>query len=1066
MAATQFVVRNGAGAVNRGVTGGNGLALPIGASAGADISLNLTQAQIVSYGRVGNALEITLTDGQIIVVDNFFGAGGQPQADLYLSTNGLLTQVELAPGQGGLYYSTYVPEDSYGKFTVSDDLYFYPGQDTIVAAPVGAADDDVGMLGVAPLLGGLGLWPLLGAAALVPAVLGGSEERPDPDGGGGGGGGGGDGDGDLDLDILTGTINAGDTINAVERLDGTDITGTGTVGGTVTVTIGDAVVVTTVGEDGGWIVHFEPEQIPEGTYDQPVVAVITRGDDSLTVDDAIHVDTELSVTFDEDGVGGDGTVNAVENAGVVTLTGTTDAGSTVVVTVNEVTYTAVVTGTTWVVELVGSTLSPGEYVQGVSVVATDDVGNTATVTGDFVVDTVTTVTLDSQDFGGDFVVNFTERNGGITLTGTAEAGATVIVAIEGVSRTVTATVTGTWTASWTVTDLPTGNIEITTGVTVTSTDLAGNTATATGTVEMDTFVNLLTLTSVPVAGDDIINRVEWSADIALTGMVEAGSSVTVTVQGVTRTASVTASGEWSVTFEGGSLPVGEYNTNIVVNATDAAGNTASITHGVRVDTVVGDVTLSADPIEIDDIVNAVEREDGVLIYGTATAGFDVTVTLGGAIHVVVADADGNWSSLFLKAEIPGGTYDAPITASITDTAGNFKSVSDTVHIDTELTVTINGNVEGDNIINALEASDGVVFSGATEPAATVVVGFGAASRTVTANAAGVWTAGFAAADIPAGESSQTVTARATDRAGNVANASHGFAVDTIVNPLTLRTVEGDNLVNRAEAADGIELTGLVERGATSVMVEYEGQSYRANISTAGGWRVVIPAAAVVGGEYTAEVQITATDRVGNVRTIEGSFAVDTTPPVAPVIESYRVTGTGEVREFTTSLTDDDITIFSLNGNGPPVDVSPTPTVDPLYNETSFRFGTPISAGTHLVMTASDAAGNATSTLFVVDETGTNVVNVDRTNLDAFDIEGIDLQFAEDSSLTLSASQLESLSRHSNLLTIHGGDDDTVNIAGALATGETSEIGGRTYEHYTLGDNGGMLIIDDEINVVT
>ena len=82
------------------------------------------------------------------------------------------------------------------------------------------------------------------------------------------------------------------------------------------------------------------------------------------------------------------------------------------------------------------------------------------------------------------------------------------------------------------------------------------------------------------------------------------------------------------------------------------------------------------------------------------------------------------------------------------------------------------------------------------------------------------------------------------------------------------------------------------------------------------------------------------------------------------------------------------------------------------------------------------------------------------------IMAIDLQFAEDAELTLSASDLESLCAHSNTLTIHGGADDTVRIDGATSTSETTEIAGKTYLHYELGDNGGTLIIDESINVIT
>jgi hypothetical protein len=45
-------------------------------------------------------------------------------------------------------------------------------------------------------------------------------------------------------------------------------------------------------------------------------------------------------------------------------------------------------------------------------------------------------------------------------------------------------------------------------------------------------------------------------------------------------------------------------------------------------------------------------------------------------------------------------------------------------------------------------------------------------------------------------------------------------------------------------------------------------------------------------------------------------------------------------------------------------------------------------------------------------------------------------------------------------------DDTVTILGATDTGEVQTIGERTYKVYDFGPNGGSVIIDEDINVVT
>ena len=43
---------------------------------------------------------------------------------------------------------------------------------------------------------------------------------------------------------------------------------------------------------------------------------------------------------------------------------------------------------------------------------------------------------------------------------------------------------------------------------------------------------------------------------------------------------------------------------------------------------------------------------------------------------------------------------------------------------------------------------------------------------------------------------------------------------------------------------------------------------------------------------------------------------------------------------------------------------------------------------------------------------------------------------------------------------------SVTVIGATTTGDTQEIDGRTYRIYDYGHNGGTLIIDEEIHVVT
>ncbi len=117
-----------------------------------------------------------------------------------------------------------------------------------------------------------------------------------------------------------------------------------------------------------------------------------------------------------------------------------------------------------------------------------------------------------------------------------------------------------------------------------------------------------------------------------------------------------------------------------------------------------------------------------------------------------------------------------------------------------------------------------------------------------------------------------------------------------------------------------------------------------------------------------------------------------------------------------------------------------------------------------MVSSNDAAGNLSSTYLVLDEFSTSVVNMANPNLGALQIEAIDLQFAEDSQLTITEAQLVALSDNSDTVTVTGGSDDTVTIAGAIKTDETVDVNGQMHDVYTLGDTG-TLIIDDDINVV-
>ena len=164
MKAIEFVVRDSAGGLQRGVVPGEAQGHVIQAGAGQEISLNLRQIDLHTQMRVGNDLVITLADGREITIDNYFNGSGAPNR-LFISADGYLNEVAFVDTGSGELFAQYGPTEQWGKWSPSDDL-IYLGRTDIAA--VGMEDDEVSMF-AAPLLGA-GMLGGGGAAAAAAAA--------------------------------------------------------------------------------------------------------------------------------------------------------------------------------------------------------------------------------------------------------------------------------------------------------------------------------------------------------------------------------------------------------------------------------------------------------------------------------------------------------------------------------------------------------------------------------------------------------------------------------------------------------------------------------------------------------------------------------------------------------------------------------------------------------------------------------------------------------------------------------------------------------------------------------
>ncbi len=176
--------------------------------------------------------------------------------------------------------------------------------------------------------------------------------------------------------------------------------------------------------------------------------------------------------------------------------------------------------------------------------------------------------------------------------------------------------------------------------------------------------------------------------------------------------------------------------------------------------------------------------------------------------------------------------------------------------------------------NALLNTTTVVFSGQTEPGASVAITLdGGVIATVTASATGAWTHSQAGVS----QGAHSVSVAATDAMSNTANEGPiSFSVDSIAPMPTLMAP-----ANGAFLADNTPtISGTTEAGA-AVAINIDGSVVATvTANNAGAWTYT--SATLAQGAHT--VRVVSTDAAGNSGNAGPvSFTIDTTAPGAPTI---------------------------------------------------------------------------------------------------------------------------------------------------------------------------------------
>ncbi|MCU2458019.1 Ig-like domain-containing protein [Enterobacter hormaechei subsp. hoffmannii] len=686
-------------------------------------------------------------------------------------------------------------------------------------------------------------------------------------------------------------------INAAEAQQDLVLSGSTTAeaGQTVTVTLNGKSYQTTVQADGRWQLNVPAADVGALT-DGNVTVTATVSDvagNSSSADRVGLVDATVPQVTINDFVTDTNTVNQLAHSQAQILSGSVTgaaAGDLVIITINNVDYTTVVDAAgNWSLGLPASVvqgLTDGTWTINVSV--TDRSGNTGSSSVDVVVNTVTPV-IGINTLAADDVINAAEKGEDLLLSGTSNQpeGTTITVNLNGINYAATTDASGNWSVTVpasAVNALGEANYTVTASVT----DNVGNSASATHDVLVDSSLPVVTLNNV--AGDNIVNAAEVAAGQTLTGKVSnaaSGDTVTIIIGGQTYTATVQDDLTWSLPLTQSQLTaLGNGDLTVSASVTNAHGNTGSSSLDVTIDAQLPGLRI--DTVAGDDVINVIEHAQNLVISGTSTdlaAGSTVTVSINGKSYSASVLADGTWQAAVPAADVSRWADGAlTISASAQDTSGNPVNIGTVVDVDlAPVAISIN-SVTDDNVLNAAEKGQDLVLSGSSsnvEAGQTVTIIFAGKTWTTMVDANGDWTCTVPAAELSGlKDGDASVQVSVTNMNGNAASSSQAFSVDTAAPAVTINTISGDNMLNAAEAAQDLTLSGTstAEAGQT-VTVTFNGNQYTAQVQANGSWTLDVPAADLAGiADGSAAVTATVSDKAGNPASAGASVLVDTTVP--------------------------------------------------------------------------------------------------------------------------------------------------------------------------------------------
>ncbi|MBP4049355.1 DUF4347 domain-containing protein [Chromobacterium violaceum] len=625
--------------------------------------------------------------------------------------------------------------------------------------------------------------------------------------------------------------------------------------------------------------------------------------------------------------------------------------------------------------------SPNTATRTVSFTVNDGTVNSATVTRNIAIQlptpTVAGLTA-GTDTGSSSSDGITDDNTP-TVTGTAVAGSTVTVYVDGVSvGTTTADGSGAWSYNF-VSSLADG------GHVITAMASSGgvNSGVSSGrSITIDTTApsapSGLALSAATDTGSSSSDGKTSNNQPTVQGTAEANSTVTVYVDGAAvGTATADGSGAWTYNL---TSSLSEGNHSIRATATDAAGNASgqSSAYNITVDTTApsapSGLALSAATDTGSSHSDGKTSNNQPTVQGTAEANSTVTVYVDGtAVGTATADGSGAWT-YNLTSSLSEGSHS--IRATATDTAGNVSSQSSAYNITVDTTapsapsgLALSAATDtGSSHSDGKTSNNQPAVQGTAEANSTVTVYVdGTAVGTATADGSGAWTYNLTSS---LSEGNHSIRATATDAAGNASGQSSAYniTVDTTAPgapaglALSAATDTGSSHSDGKTSNNQPTVQGTAEANST-VTVYVDGTAVgTATADGSGVWTYNLTSSLSEGNH---SIRATATDAAGNASGQSSAYniTVDTTAPGAPAglaLSAASDTGSSHSDGMTSN---NQPTVQGTAEAGSTVTVYVdgtavgTATADG-SGAWSYNLSSPLADGNHSIRaTATDAAGN-------------------------------------------------------------------------------------------------------------